>query len=667
MRVLLLLALLNISFCFSQDFRYGKVSKEELAEVKHPIEADADAAILFREESTRFEYDQDRGFYILTEIFERVKIYNAEGYDRATKIIGVYQGSQAKEEVNGIKGVTYNLRDGKIDETKLRKDGIFEEERSKYYEVVKFTMPDIQEGCVIEYKYFLKSPFISNINEISLQEDIPLNKAEVKFKVPEYFGLNKYQKGWLPIKIDQSREERSVSYTYTQMNRGFGQALPERGRNKLTFLENIYSISVQNVPALKEEVYSGNMENYKSGLKFELAYTKYPNEPIKPISTTWDDVSKNIYDSESFGGELSSSRYFDDDIDTLLADNTGVKEKIAAVFEFVKNKMTWNKYMGMYSDEGLREAYKKGSGNAADINLMLVAMLRYAGIEANPVVLSTKDNGIPLFPTRNGFNYVIAGAEFNGEIMLMDATNKLGEINLLEEELLNWNGRLIEESGASKWVSLYPTKHAVQTSILNVNIDEGLFAIGGVKSRLSGHKALNYRFTMGSLDDDGKRKKLEEIYNKAEIDNIELQNLNTPYKPLTVNYEFESLDGVEEIEGKLYIKPLFHFVTEENPFKAEERKYPIDYSYPRKERYIISIAIPEGYKAEYIPESTAISLKEGLGSFKYQINQIGEAINVSLEMAINSSFISPDYYLDLKKFYDIVIAKESEKIILTRI
>ena len=170
MRVLLLLALLNISFCFSQDFRYGKVSKEELAEIKHPIEADADAAILFREESTHFEYDQDRGFYIYTEIFERVKIYNAEGYDKATKIIGVYQGSQAKEEVNGIKGVTYNLRDGKIDETKLRKDGIFEEERSKYYEVVKFTMPDIQEGCVIEYKYFLKSPFISNINEISLQE-----------------------------------------------------------------------------------------------------------------------------------------------------------------------------------------------------------------------------------------------------------------------------------------------------------------------------------------------------------------------------------------------------------------------------------------------------------------------------------------------------------------
>ena len=118
-KLLIILFFFNLLIGYSQDFRYGKVSKEELAETQHPLDADANAAILYHEERSKFEYDQELGFFLLSDVFERVKIYNKEGYDWATRFLGQYQGSGgAKEEVRGLKGVTYNLVDGKIKEFK---------------------------------------------------------------------------------------------------------------------------------------------------------------------------------------------------------------------------------------------------------------------------------------------------------------------------------------------------------------------------------------------------------------------------------------------------------------------------------------------------------------------------------------------------------------------
>src|SRR5690606_32462713 len=164
------------------------------------------------------------------------------------------------------------------------------------------------------------------------------------------------------------------------------------------FKEDIYKIELNNVPAMKEEAYSGNIDNYSTGLKFELSYVDFPGVPIKNYSTTWEDVSKSIYQVDSFGNELERNNYFEDDLNNLLSGISNPTEKVSRIYSFIVNKMAWNKYNGYYTNEGVKEAYKKGSGNVADINLMLVAMLRKANLNANPVLVSTKDHGMPLFP-----------------------------------------------------------------------------------------------------------------------------------------------------------------------------------------------------------------------------------------------------------------------------
>ena len=138
---------------FSQNYDFGKVSKEELEEEFNPLDSSASATYLYSNRKTRFEYRETQGFELVTDIHERIKVYNQESFDYATKAVNLYKQGSAEEKFSNLKAYTFNLIDGKVEEIKLKKDGIFKEEVSKYYNRTKFTMPNIKEGCVIEYKY----------------------------------------------------------------------------------------------------------------------------------------------------------------------------------------------------------------------------------------------------------------------------------------------------------------------------------------------------------------------------------------------------------------------------------------------------------------------------------------------------------------------------------
>ena len=78
----------------AQDYDFGDVSEEELLEKEHPIYKDADAAILYRSYNTYFTYTTNEGFLVNTEVHERIKIYNPDGYKYATKSVSLYEAGQ---------------------------------------------------------------------------------------------------------------------------------------------------------------------------------------------------------------------------------------------------------------------------------------------------------------------------------------------------------------------------------------------------------------------------------------------------------------------------------------------------------------------------------------------------------------------------------------------
>ena len=653
----------------AQKYKFGKVSKEELLQKEHPTEPSANAAILYREIQTEFQYTQDAGWFMVTDYFERIKIYNKEGFDWANATIDLYKG-EGEDKLIGLKGTTYYLgEDGKIKEVKLKNEGIFKEETHKYLTQTKITMPDVREGCVIEYRYTINSPFIFNINEFRFQETIPVEKVDVRFKTPEYFVYKTHQRGWVPYKVNSETREREMFFRQTVSNlstlRESG-GIPVTSSREVKFKEVTYTVELENVPALKEESYVGNLKNYTTALQFEMSYIDIPGSTIKTYATTWEDVSKSIFRSDVFGAELERSNYFESDIDKLITGISKPEEKISKIFSFVVNKMSWNGYNGIYTHEGVKTAYKKGVGNVADINLMLVAMLRYAKVEANPVLVSTKAHGMPLFPTRNGFNYVIAAVELPAGTMLLDATNKDAEMGVLKTNILNWQGRVVSKEGNSGWVSLSSIVPAIKSAMVNLEISPELNITGKSKNRFTGNYAFQYRTEFKSLNNDTQRKKIEALSRQTELSNLSFDNLSAPGEPVSLEYDFESMDMIENVSGKLYFSPMIYLATQETPFKPETRNYPIDYGFPVKDRYIVNIDLPDGYNVESLPENAVYQLPDNIGSYRYLISQNGNKLQLSVEFAINKSFIDARDYDSLKKFYELLIAKENEKVVLSK-
>lgn len=636
----------------AQEIKFGKVSKEELEEKFYPLDSTADATYLLKERRTYFEYDSNNGFQVVTDYHERIKIYSKEGVNYATKKITYYKPEHGDEEsINSLKAYTFNLENNEIVKQKTSRKNIFDEHLNKYRSQKKITFPNVKEGSVIDVKYTLISPFW-NIKTLNFQYGIPVKNLNYKVEIPEYFVFNKTSKGFYSIPLRESSKRGKVNFGYN---------------NNVDYKVYTYIFNQKNIPPIKNnEPYSGNINNYRGGIEFELSGTRFPNSIYKNYATTWEDVCKNIYKSPSFGTELNRTNYYEKDIKNLLSPAKNDLDKIAIILEFVKSKVKWNEYYGKYTDKGVKKAYKEGVGNSADINLILTSILRYSGLKANPVLISTKNNGIPLFPTLDGFNYVISKVNLTNEkYVLLDATEKFSSTNILPYRSLNWYGREVFEKGYSEKVNLHPSSHSKENNILHVKIDNLGEINGMLRKTLSGHSAMFYRQKNNIKKEEDVITNTEETYN-IEIENFKVFNTKDVNKSLTQTIKFTSEDFVEQINEKLYFSPLFFLATKENPFKSKERNFPIDFSMPWQDQFSISITIPEGYIIESYPEDIAIGLPNNLGVFKYKVLVQGNKIKLSSAVQFNSNIITPQYYTAVKYFYNQLVKKQTERVVLVK-
>ena len=639
-KILLFFFFFTIS-AFSQQYELGKITVDELAEKVHQKDTSAPAAILFKLGKTYF----DRDFNLVTEVKVRIKIYKKEGYEYAQKEMGYFSKSR-DFRVKFENAVTYNLVNGTIETTKLKSSGQFDGELSENISFKKIILPNVKEGSVIEYSYTSRMPFNLTIPEWHFQYKIPVNYIQYTVCVPQYQTYRQFLKG--TVKINQS-EAQVVRSSYD------------------SYKESHISYSAENVIALKEVPFMTNMENYRSSIQFELATTGITKKTFKKYAADWESVAKLLYTKSSFGGQLLHRFYFEKDLDPLLKEVNLQDEKIKIIYDFVKARMTWDENDGYFSASGVKEAYKQKNGNSGDINLMLVAMLRHYGLNANPILISTASNGIARHPNLTAYDYVIAGVEKEGDkIVLLDATEKKAPPGILPLRALNWLGRLLRENYSSKEVDLMPKEKTKQI----VNVIASIDQYGKIKgkNRIQNFDYHAYLFRDNYIETQRETyiQNLEKEYNGIEIENYVVQNKTDLLKPLIEEYDFTDNNGTVKINDKIYFSPMLHYVTTINPFVEEEREYSVDFPFSYQDKYTFTIEIPEGYLIEYMPKSIFLAMEQNIGTFKFTISDLGKHIQLVVTTEINDTSIAKEYYPDLKDFYRKMIEKQNEKIILVK-
>lgn len=652
--------------------KYGDIDISDLQMKVYDKDTSAAAVILGDFGSINLTYDQiKKTFRIVFIRHTRIKILRKDGYKWADQVVNLYKDNDIEEGIAGVSGTTYNLEGGKIRKSRLSKQSQFFERTSDNWTAFKFTMPDVREGSVIEYRYTIDSDYIFTLPVWYFQFTIPVVWSELKISLPEYYSYNLTMTGYEPLAINQATTNR-VHLLLSEVDKYYSLSADERfSTTNLDYMTNEKLMAAKDVPAFSDEPYLSSSENYILKAVFELSNISFPGTLTKSYTESWETINKKMMEHGDFGFQLKSPcLFFNDKVDEINASGKDPDEKIKEIYEFIKHNMKWNNRNSCFTTTSLRSAFNDKSGSSGDINLLLTQMLSKAGFDANPVILSTRSNGIinTKFPILSKFNYVIASVYQDGRLYLLDASDPNCAYDILPVRCLNGNGLLISEKGP-KWIELEPRKRFDYASDASLILDHTGKIEGSVKNKRKDYGSYKLREAMDKeKSEEDFVKGLEKNNPGLEITDFKYINREKIYEPVTEEYMIE-MPGYADLAGDfIYVNPLVLERIKSNPFRLEDRKYPIDFSYPITKIYNLNLKIPEGYSIEEIPERMEISLPGNTASYSYNI-EAGDNGNLVLtsKFIINKVVFTYDEYKLLKEFYNKIVQKNAETVVLKKI
>ena len=612
-------------------------------------DSSAAAVVLYDYGDISYTYnDMGGGIKIISKYIIRIKVLKKSGMDMADITIPYTQDIHGDQEtITNIQGYTYNSEKGEIVRTKLTKESVFDEHIVDKHYQKKITMPDIREGSVFEYTFTRETPFgISDKPRTwYFQGRVPSEWSELNITIPNYFRYKIILGGYFPLLIN-TNEQVSVVL------------------NGDVIAGSKYRWAIKDIPAFYTESFITTESDYISKVSFELSSVVFPNSS-KNYTETWEDITKTLLEAEHFGQKLNRSNYLREIVAELsvLTDST---EKINAAFQYVSTNLKWDHSNSVFAEDDLKKVLDNKKGNVSELNLLLVNILRELGFDSNPVILSTRSNGKikEEYPMLDDFNYVITQVNIGGKDILMDATDPFSSPGILPERCLNGDGRLIKKDN-SRFISLEPSEKYMKFELVNATLNKSGELKGNYSMSCGGYSALEERTR---FYEEGENKLLEEIKkNKADwqIENFKQENKEALSGTYNYSYDFTS-DNVTSSPEKIYLNPVLSGRITDNPFKEQERVYPVDFEKASDETFVASIKIPEGYEAEELPQSAIVTLPDNAGKFTYSLDVTDDMIRISSRISINKAHFSSQEYYYLKELYDKIIQKHSEQIILKR-
>jgi hypothetical protein len=609
---LVIITVLSTTFLYAQRVTFGEVTVEELESSSDPLFPDANAELLYMKVVTSVGKS--------ITVHQRFKIFNKEGYDYAQVRIPY-------PDVYRLKGATYNLINGEVIETKLDKDLVYTDEEVKGVKIKKISFPNVSPGSVLELTYKSEN---GTLADIDLQYDIPVKRIAIEV-----------------------RNESRVDLEVLQNPR----ALIDLNRNENV---NSINISAKNVPPLEKESHIYDMEMYRAKLSLNIVAIGY-----SVTLNSWEEYAKQLFQGGEFERQLASRGFYKDDMERVIAGETTDLGKAEKIYTYIKNEINWNEESKFYPKTRIREVYKDKTGSDSDINALYISMLKSVGIDAHPVLVSSKSNGISLRPSYHAFDCMITAIKVKDEYHLKEVANHESSFTMLPESLIYWKGMLVEKRMKPIWIDLTNIEHSVIRTVVSAEITEDLTIEGKLKDKKTGYYAIELK---NQTKDNGAIE-IEQLFKNryTDVEIIDVSVKDGGMDEVFSEFTFDIENRIDQIGDKLYFSPLLFLGMEENPFKKEDRKYPIDFGYPKQLQSTISVSIPANYKIESIPEPIKLSLPRDIGFFTYIVAKAPGGIQILTKFQINTPLLPNTDYLALKEFFNVLIAKEQEKVVLVKI
>lgn len=638
---------------FVPNSKFGKPTQEELTMTTYALDSSATAIILYHETNATYDWGIE-DFRLIYRYKVRMKILKPEGTSFANIAIPYYEpkdNSNRRETILQLNADAYNLENGKVIRTKMKKDLVFKERVNDKYMQLKFSIPQVKEGTVIEYEYQSQSDLYYYIDDWKAQHEIPTLYTEYDITIPEYFKFSVEMHGSEKINSEQN-----------SANINFGI----KGQTFQCTASNMRFTGTQ-LPALKDDNYVWCLDDYCTQVSFEFKGIEIPGSVYKSFSKTWEDIDETLRSDKDFGSRLKMDNPLKEEMASLKLDQMqSCEEKTSAIYSLLKSKVRWNEKYALYGNSA-KQVMKEGTGNNADINFILISMLKDAGITAHPILMSRRDRGqLPLsHPSLQKLNTFVVGIVPNDTTLLyLDGSVEDGYINTLPPALMVARARLLTPKG-STWVNLQNTDKSLNRCNINATLAPDGTITGTKQTLYTGQYAAKmrnkYRNAKDSTDFINKLASEENISVKShQINNIkcfapQVQETMQFEKHSTVNDRF------------IYLNPMIFLHISESTLKQAERRLPVEYPYTSSFAVYVTLTLPDGYIIDEIPESIQIRTQDQMIVCRYNVLQNGNTIGIRYQFTQSKILFTPDEYPELKKLWEMIAKKNTEMLVLKKV
>jgi len=648
--ILIFIIIVSIKIFSQSNYseEYGRITQFEASLSEYENDKDAEAVIIYDIGKNYFIGEERYGFFLYMERRSKIKILKSAGLKYANIEIPFYIDGNNREEVLDIEATTYNWENNQLKKVELDSKNIFEERLNKDVYLKKIALSDVREGSIIEYKYKIKTPFFFHMRKWEFQNKIPVVHSKLTYKAIPYYEYTYIVRG-------TSKFDEFKSTALTEEHR-FGN---------LVYKEMVYEFGMKNLPAFRDEEFISSDKDYMVAIDFQISKLFYPGGGSREFISTWQAMCDSFLKDSDFGKYMKDSEKEGKKIIPVLdlADKSTL-EKAKEITSYVKKMYNWNGLNTKFTTGKLSEFLKQKTGNAAEINLFLIGLLKAADITVNPVVLSTRDHGVisKSHPFQQFLNYVIAEVSIDGNKHYIDATEPLLYFDELPARCTNVEGLVIKPK-TEEWIITTQKEVAETQRIFNIKVNPESQEIDlDIKYILSGQDAYRYRKVYaGKINNLADY--LRENNNIVSPVNLDTENYNELKKPFV--FSFTTIMSIEGLSDKLFIHPFCNMSISDNPFKQNQRTLPVDLVYLKSEKYISIIDIPDGYKVEYLPKELKHSSR--LMVINYHAEEKNNQIIVTAEYSLNNNIYDAKDYLRIKYSFNEIIKHFSDMVILTKI
>lgn len=655
--ILVLLSPVFTDHLFSQEpppppIEWGEISKADLEMRSYPADSNASAVIL----CDYGETTMDKDINLVFKRHLRVKLLNQKGFSWGTHSVVIYNDREHGDDIDDIEGMTYTLsKEGKIVETEFDDDDVFEEKVSDKYTRYKFTLPGLEPGCIIEIRYKITSQSLWSVHDWVMQYEEPIRWSEYRLIIPVNFAFAVLTHGY---------ERLSVNEIYQVPQMIMGAPVTVLGTNPIRC--NFQRWVVKDARGLRDEPFITTIDDYVN--KLDLQFAGYAVDGYKrQIGDTWEKFIAELLENKYVGDKIDASGRVRDQAEQITRAATSPELKVKAVYSWIANSIVWTGAKRLAADQTMDEILESKKGNSAEINLLLVSMLKALNIPCEPVVLSTRENGKvqDLYPIYNQFNYLLARASVDGKYMYLDATDPIRPMNILPAYVLGVKSIVVREDPV-EWITLQSPQKYSTTSLAQIAID----SLGGVTGTLEGIFKEYANISIRKSLIDKKAIDVAKDYFHTETSGLTIDSTAVTGKDSIENNlvmkSWVSSPTYAQVSGEfIYLNPHIISRWTDNPFKSKERKFSIDYNYPREYTSIITIVFPDSFE---IKEGLKDKFVSASSDVKYRRQSVinGNMLQITTKFEIARREIPAQFYSQLKDLYGIMISTESEQLVLQR-